>query len=214
MVEAISQSSSAIAEVTENAAQANVYAQDTARLMASGREDVAKMVAKVEAIARNSVQISAITDVIGNIAEQTNLLALNAAIEAARAGESGRGFAVVADEVRNLAVNSAKSVKEITQLVESAVKEAKDATGTTSVLEQEIDQILGKANDIESILSSVAVSIEQQSQGLVNLRENANTLLDIGERNATAAEEVSVTATELSQVADQTRGSVQRFQLK
>lgn len=55
--------------------------------------------------------------VISKIATKTNMLSLNASIEAARAGEQGKGFAVVAKEVGNLAAQSTKSSKDISDTV-------------------------------------------------------------------------------------------------
>ncbi|WP_455717558.1 methyl-accepting chemotaxis protein, partial [Anaerosporobacter sp.] len=48
-------------------------------------------------------------------------LSLNASIEAARAGEHGRGFAVVANQVNQLAAQSAKASKEISDTMKSVV---------------------------------------------------------------------------------------------
>ena len=64
-----------------------------------------------------SGQIEQFASVISSISKKTNILSLNASIEAARAGEHGRGFAVVASEVRNLASQSSKSSKEITDTI-------------------------------------------------------------------------------------------------
>jgi methyl-accepting chemotaxis protein len=66
------------------------------------------------------------------IGRATNLLALNASVEATRAGASGAGFAVVAREVQALAAQSrqaaqgvSQQVREMRQLVESALASAR-----------------------------------------------------------------------------------------
>ena len=69
---------------------------------------------KINQLEQLSAQIEKFVTVISGIANKTNILSLNASIEAARAGEQGRGFAVVAGEVRNLAAQSSKSSREIT----------------------------------------------------------------------------------------------------
>lgn len=73
----------------------------------------------------NSVQeIQKAVEIITSIAEETNLLSLNASIEAARAGEHGRGFAVVASQIQKLAEESNRSALEITQIINSLLKES------------------------------------------------------------------------------------------
>ena len=72
---------------------------------------------KIQKLEKLSADIEQFASVIASIANRTNILSLNASIEAARAGEHGRGFAVVASEVRNLASQSAKSSKEITDTI-------------------------------------------------------------------------------------------------
>ncbi len=120
-----------IQRVAEAAREAETVARDASTIALKGgeaventvagileiRETVAETTRKVKRLAESSQEISKIVALISQIASRTNLLALNASIEAARAGEAGRGFAIVADEVRQLADKSAKSLKEIEQIV-------------------------------------------------------------------------------------------------
>ncbi|MFM9159751.1 MAG: methyl-accepting chemotaxis protein, partial [Dolichospermum sp.] len=120
-----------IQRVAEAAKEAETVAGEASKIAQTGgevventvigilelRETMAETSRKVKRLGESSQEINSIVALVSQIASRTNLLALNASIEAARAGESGRGFAIVADEVRQLADKSAKSLREIEQIV-------------------------------------------------------------------------------------------------
>ena len=100
-------------------------------------------------------KIEEIVDIVQNVASQSNLLALNASIEAARAGEHGRGFAVVASEVRNLASQSAKSSKEITDTINQVQHSVKETVSSMHEVYDNASAQKGKADSVGNLLKQV-----------------------------------------------------------
>ncbi len=127
---------------------------------------------KINHLEQLSSQIEKFAAVIASIANKTNILSLNASIEAARAGEHGRGFAVVAEEVRNLAAQSSKSSKEITDTivkVQASVKETIDAmkeiydnAEQQQIKAGTVGDVLNKVVDAAYAANEVARNIENE----------------------------------------------------
>ncbi|MES2821459.1 MAG: methyl-accepting chemotaxis protein [Pseudomonadota bacterium] len=140
--------------------------------------------AQVQGLASSSAQIGSVLEVIRSIAEQTNLLALNAAIEAARAGEAGRGFAVVADEVRNLAKRTQDSVEEIRQVIEG--------------LQNGTREVVGSMHDSHAQAQGSVGQVEQAVAALHRIGEAVTVITDMNLQIASAAEEQSAVAEEIT----------------
>ena len=108
-----------------------------------------------EKIEKLSADIEQFASVIASIANRTNILSLNASIEAARAGEHGRGFAVVASEVRNLASQSAKSSKEITDTINQVQHSVKETVSSMHEVYDNASAQKGKADSVGNLLKQV-----------------------------------------------------------
>jgi methyl-accepting chemotaxis protein len=115
----------------------------------------------IQSLGKRADDIGKIIEVIDDLAEQTNLLALNAAIEAARAGEHGLGFAVVADEVRKLAEKSTQSTKEISDLIQSIQKEAREAVMNMSKSTEIVEEGLVLSKDLSAALHKISTVVSE-----------------------------------------------------
>lgn len=132
----------------------------------SSVEEILKMIDELNEVAEESAtrikeleklskDIEQFAGVISSISNRTNILSLNASIEAARAGEHGRGFAVVASEVRNLAAQSAKSSKEITDTITMVQQSVGKTVDSMKNIYVNSNQQKEKADEIGNVLNKV-----------------------------------------------------------
>jgi methyl-accepting chemotaxis protein len=190
------------ASITQNA-ESSRETEATATAGARNAEESGRAVSDaVEAMKAISQRIS----IIEEMAYQTNLLALNAAIEAARAGEHGRGFAVVATEVRKLAERAQKAAQEIGHLAGTSVGVAE----RSGKLIAELVPAIKKTADL---VQEVAAASQEQSQGVAQVSKAMGVVDQVTQRNASAAEELSSTAEEMTAQADALKTMIEFFRL-
>ncbi len=234
----IQQSSDEVLQMTNEGATLMSYSTDQ---MAKIDQIVLDAVEKVEGLDRHARKISELVSVIHDIADQTNLLALNATIEAARAGEQGKGFAVVADEVRKLAEQSSDSVTNITDIVNSIQNESNLVATSLQAGYKEVEegteqiQVTGKTFEhIRESLTKMVHSVNDVSESLavlqgdtVEMNDSIQEISAVSEESAAGVEQTSATSQqtnaamievassshELSKMAEELNGLVNRFKL-
>lgn len=195
------------------AAQANKLAAEASNIAIQSGEMFTKVVDKMSAIKESSKKIADINAVIDGIAFQTNILALNAAVEAARAGEQGRGFAVVASEVRSLAQRSAQAAREIKGLIAASVETVEEGHGLAGTMSSSIEHLVGQVQEVSGLLTEIASSSEEQSQGIAQVNQAVCQLDQATQANAALVEESAAAASSLRHQAQLLQQSVSTFTL-
>ena len=204
------------AQNAENARQASAMAQTAHGEAEKGSLAMTRMAEAIGRIKEGSDQTARIIKTIDEIAFQTNLLALNAAVEAARAGEAGKGFAVVAEEVRALAQRSAEAAKNTAALIEGSQKNAEHGVAVSGEVSATLERILASIRQVNDLVGEVSSASRQQAQGIEQINiaiaqmdklTQANAAN--AEESASASEELSAQARELSEMVSVLVGIVQ-----
>jgi methyl-accepting chemotaxis protein len=207
--EALAQTTDAIADVSRATGEAHDQAERAKAVLTENLAKVHGLIGLVDAVGEDTERVTRIAATIAKIATQTNILAINAAIEAARAGEHGRGLSVVAEEVRALAASSENLAQEIGDVVEVAGRRAREGSGTAAAVGEAMDGLEHIVAETARLAGAIAVAMEEQQATVGGLNERVSILTRIGQSNATAAEEITVTMIDLSRLASDTRRVVE-----
>ena len=202
-----------IRQNADNARLASNLAANARQVAEQGGAVVTQAVSAMAEINESSRRIGVIIGTIDEIAFQTNLLALNAAVEAARAGEQGRGFAVVASEVRNLAQRAAGAAREIKALIADSLDKVGSGATLVNRSGESLHEILDAVKKVTDVVSEIAAASQEQALGVDEVNRAVTQMDQVTQANAAQTEELSATASQLSDQARTVHALIGRFKL-
>jgi len=167
----------------------------------------------VTSLGERSQKIGKITELIDDIADQTNLLAVNASIEAARAGEQGKGFTVVADEIRKLSDSTAKSTKDITDLVELIQHEMTNSIMAMESSVKSVDEEAKLAQQTAERSKEIAMSANQQISGSKQISDAMLNIDEAMKQVAAGAQQSQAAVKQLTDLAKSLGALVGKFKV-
>jgi len=222
-----SRSAEAARQTLEVTQQGTLAVHNSIAGMDGIREQIQETSKRIKRLGESSQEIGEIVDLISDITEQTNVLALNAAIQAASAGEAGRGFSVVAEEVQRLAERSADATKQIGLLVKAIQNDTHDAVAameqtTQGVVEgakladtagQSLRKIEQTTNELATLVSSISVSTQMQTEMARELADVTKGILQITEQTTEGTQRTSASVAAVEKLATELSSSVSGFKV-
>jgi len=215
---AISETTSAAKQLSKSAEQVGENVKKVSQVAShamSGMLKIKELIGNtgkiITSLNERSQKIGKITEVIDDVADQTNLLAVNASIEAARAGEQGRGFTVVADEIRKLADSTARSTKDITDLIEIIQHEMTNAIMSMEESTKSVEEEVKLSQDSSERVKEIFMSTTQQVSGSKQIAEAMVSIDESMKQIAQAAQQSQVAAKQLTDLAQELKDTSGNF---
>jgi methyl-accepting chemotaxis protein len=213
---AVEETSASMEEIATMTKQNASNAQEASKLMTAVSKEIYQANDSMELLTHAMDELSEASDktakiieAIDGIAFQTNLLALNAAVEAARAGEAGAGFAVVADEVKTLAQRSAGAANDTGVLIEDTLKKIKESIKLVNRTSEAFEEAVGRSKKATALVTEIASASQEQAQGIEHVNKALAQMDKTTQRNATQADELTVTMSQFTTDHTQTAEEAQ-----
>lgn len=210
---AMEEMSSTIKETSQNAQEARSLATDAFERARDGGEIVQNAIGAMTEIESSAAKVSEIVSLIDEIAFQTNLLALNASVEAARAGEAGKGFAVVAAEVRGLAQRSSDASNDIRSHINQSSQAISDGVKHIKETGEALDGIYKSVRQVEEVIQQVATASQEQSSTATEITTAVGSFDQNVQENANMAETTKTNVYSLSSSAKKLKELLSLFMM-
>jgi methyl-accepting chemotaxis protein WspA len=207
-------------ELEKTMNEVNQVAEDTTELANRGQSAIAHMettmrlimdasstiTTKLAVLNEKTANINSVVTTITKVADQTNLLSLNAAIEAEKAGEYGLGFAVVAMEIRRLADQTAVATYDIEKMVKEMQAAVTAGVMGMDKFSEELRQGVEEIRQVSTPLGQIIHQVQTLTPRFQLVNEGMHA-------QATGAQQISETLTQLSEAASQTADSLRQSNL-
>ncbi len=182
-------------------------AEESDRLASFVLESVGQIKNHTDNSVEAGKKVSEKLKIVNSIATQTTILALNAAVEAARAGKNGAGFQVIAGEVKRLAEVSKDAAAEINIITSKNLSQAENVNKLVQSIMPSVEKTSGLVNQI-------SLASADQSNGIVHVKQAVDELIEVSQENASAAEEMAASSSELQKQANELIEMVSFFKIK
>ena len=192
-----------IGTVLNRTVEALETANKTTRQAQNGNKIMLDTITSMDSIDTSTKKIAEMILMVSSISDQVNLLALNASIEAARAGEHGKGFAIVAEEISKLADETASAAKNISELVNTGLKEVAKGRKYVNSTKSAFDEIIGFIEATGDLMNSITKSAQQQFDASENVLTNTKNVMEMAETINIATNEQMITNQEMSRTIEQ-----------
>ena len=192
--------SNSMESVTENIRNISDNIMTVSETVSAASQMIDEANLSITNLVSSTERISQAITMINDISETINVLALNASIEASHAGDAGKGFSVVAKEVKVLAAKTMSTTEMIFELVtknnkntQAAKKVMLQTASSIKKISELSESIQNSVKDQVNSTSTVSSQIANASSGTTEISKAIDEIAEIGSSFKSKDDEKSAT---------------------